>query len=151
MSQDLSELEELAAALLAQLGPAEQRRKAREIGQALRRSQRQRIAAQRNPDGTPFAKRKPRNLRGKTGRIKRTMFAKLRTAKYLKTRVDGQGVEVGFYGRVARIARVHQEGARDQVERGGPEVAYAQRRLLGIARSDDRHIRDQLLVPLPKL
>ncbi len=44
----------------------------------------------------------------------------------------GDGLEVGFYGRVARIARVHQYGLRDRVVAGGNDVQYEQRRVLGI-------------------
>ncbi|NWC10169.1 phage virion morphogenesis protein, partial [Pseudomonas agarici] len=76
----------------------------------IRRSQQQRVLAQQNADGTRYAPRKARDLRGKKGRIKRKikMFQKLRTASYLKARGDGNGISVGFTGRVARIARVHQ-------------------------------------------
>lgn len=46
-------------ALLNNLSPTAQRELARKIGQNLAQSQRNRITAQQNPDGTPFAPRKP--------------------------------------------------------------------------------------------
>ena len=38
------------------------------------------------------------------------MFAKLRTARYLKTTATGEAAVVEFAGKVQRIARIHQEG-----------------------------------------
>ncbi len=61
----LETLEDWAAGLLGQLEPASRNKLARSIGQALRRSQQQRIIAQRNPGGSKYAPRKQRNLRGK--------------------------------------------------------------------------------------
>ncbi|WP_080207495.1 phage virion morphogenesis protein, partial [Salmonella enterica] len=70
--------------------------------------------------------------RSKKGRIKRQMFAKLRTTKYLKTAASADSASVQFDGKVQRIARVHHYGLRDRVSRKGPEVRYAERHLLGI-------------------
>lgn len=70
--------------------------------------------------------------RTKTGRIRRQMFVKLRTAKYLKAVARPGSASVEFEGRVQRIARVHHYGLRDRVTRKGPEAQYSQRRLLGI-------------------
>lgn len=144
---DLEALEDWAAGLLGQLQPAARNQLARSIGQALRRSQQQRIIAQRNPDGSKYAPRKQRNLRGKQGRIKRQvkMFKKLRTASFLKVQGDGNAISVGFTGRVARIARVHQYGLRDRAERGAPEVKYEQREVLGFTDADLDIIRERLL------
>ncbi|MBP5108659.1 phage virion morphogenesis protein [Pseudomonas protegens] len=147
---DLEALEDWAAGLLGQLQPAARNQLARSIGQALRRSQQQRIIAQRNPDGSKYAPRKQRNLRGKQGRIKRQvqMFKKLRTASFLKVQGDGNAISVGFTGRVARIARVHQYGLKDRAERGAPEVKYEQREVLGFTNEDLDLIRDSLLKKL---
>ncbi|WP_053157262.1 phage virion morphogenesis protein [Pseudomonas protegens] len=144
---DLEALEDWAAGLLGQLQPAARNQLARSIGQALRRSQQQRIIAQRNPDGSKYAPRKQRNLRGKQGRIQRQvqMFKKLRTASFLKVQGDGNAISVGFTGRVARIARVHQYGLRDRAKRGAPEVKYEQRELLGFIDTDIDLIRDGIL------
>ncbi|UVM13124.1 phage virion morphogenesis protein [Pseudomonas protegens] len=147
---DLEALEDWAAGLLGQLQPAARNQLARSIGQALRRSQQQRIIAQRNPDGSKYAPRKQRNLRGKQGRIKRQvkMFKKLRTASFLKMQGDGNAISVGFTGRVARIARVHQYGLKDRAERGAPEVKYEQREVLGFTSEEIDLIRDNLLAHL---
>lgn len=149
---DLEALEDWAAGLLGQLQPAARNQLARSIGQALRRNQQQRIIAQRNPDGSKYAPRKQRNLRGKQGRIKRQvqMFKKLRTASFLKVQGDSNAISVGFTGRVARIGRVHQYGLKDRAERGAPEVKYEQREVLGFTGEDLDLIRDSLLKHLTK-
>lgn len=148
MTNRLETLEDWAAGLLGQLAPASRNKLARSIGQALRRSQQQRIIAQRNPDGSKYAPRKQRNLRGKQGRVKRKgqMFQKLRTAKILKVQGDGSAISIGFTGRVARIARVHQYGLKDRAERGASEVKYDQREVLGFTEADLDLIRDSLLI-----
>lgn len=147
MSNDLTAIEDWAAALLAKVAPAGRRKVAQAIAIALRTSQRQRIASQLDPDGTPFVPRKPRkDLRGKKGRVKRqAMFAKLRTSKWLKTRATPNGAEVGFEGRVARIATIHQHGDTDEVTPGGKRVRYPRRRLLGYSEADRTSIRDLLI------
>lgn len=53
------ELEDYVASMLSALDGAEQRRLMSVIGQTMRRSTQKRIAAQKNPDGSRFAKRKP--------------------------------------------------------------------------------------------
>jgi phage virion morphogenesis protein len=150
MTNRLETLEDWAAGLLGQLEPASRNKLARSIGQALRRSQQQRIIAQRNPDGSKYAPRKQRNLRGKQGRVKRKvqMFKKLRTASFLKVQGDGNAISVGFTGRIARIARVHQYGLKDRAERGAPDVKYEQREVLGLTDADLEIIRDQMLAYL---
>lgn len=147
MTNRLEALEDWAAGLLGQLQPAARNRLARTLGQALRRSQQQRVIAQRNPDGSKYAPRKQRNLRGKQGRMKRKvqMFQKLRTASFMKAQGDGNAISVGFTGRIARIARVHQYGLKDRAERGAPDVTYEQREVLGFTDSDLDLIRDGLL------
>lgn len=150
MDNDLVALEDWVSGLLGQLEPQARNKLARELAQGLRRRQQQRIRAQRNADGTPYVPRKPRDVRGKQGRIKRKvqMFKKLRTARYLKARGTSNAVTVGFAGRVARIARVHQYGLKDRAERNAPDVQYDQRQLLGFAEDDLELIRDALLVHL---
>lgn len=58
MSNDLSRLETWAAPLLAKMSATERRKLNQSIARDLRRSQQQRIRAQRNPDGSRFAPRK---------------------------------------------------------------------------------------------
>lgn len=147
MTDNLNALEDWAAPLLSQLQPDARTKLARTLAQQLRRSQQQRITRQQNADGTPYAPRKQRNLRGKEGRIKRktTMFTKLRTARYLKAKGDSSAISVGFTGRIARIARVHQYGLRDRAEAGAKDVMYARRELLGLTGRELELVRDGLL------
>ena len=147
MANNLEALETWAAVLLERLEPGERSKLTRSIGQELRRSQQKRVMAQENPDGSKFAPRKQRNLRGKQGRVKRklAMFKKLRTTSYLKASGNSNAVMVGFTGRIARIARVHQFGLRDRAERGAPDVRYEQREVLGFNQIDLEMIKDRLL------
>lgn len=147
MANNLEALETWAAVLLARLEPAARNKLTRSIGQELRRSQQKRIVAQQNPDGTKYAPRKQRNLRGKQGRVRRklAMFKKLRTASYLKVRSDSNGISIGFTGRIARIARIHQYGLKDRAEVGAPDVRYEHREVLGVNHSDIDLIREKIL------
>lgn len=129
---NLHKVDEWLAALLANLEPGARQRMMRELAQELRRNQQQNIRLQRNPDGSGYEPRKV-TARTKKGRIKRQMFSKLRTAKYLKTAASADSASVQFAGKVQRIARVHHYGLRDRVSRKGPEVHYAERRLLGVS------------------
>lgn len=150
MSDRLEALEDWAAGVLGQLQPASRNKLARSIGQALRRSQQQRIIAQQSPDGSKYAPRKQRSLRGKKGRVRRKlrMFQRLRTASFLKVQGDGNAINVGFTGRIARIARVHQYGLKESAEPGAPVVEYAKRELLGFTEDDLERIRESLLAHL---
>jgi phage virion morphogenesis protein len=148
VTDNLNALEEWAGLLLAKLSPGERRKLGNTIGRELRRNQQKRIAAQRNPEGTPYAARKPRQLRGKVGRIKRQMFARLRQAKHLRLQSTPDAIAIGFTGRVARIARVHQYGLRDRPGRDQADVQYERRELLGFTDADLEMIRDSLLTHL---
>jgi phage virion morphogenesis protein len=147
MNGSLEALEDWAAPLLRKLAPADRGKLARSLAQQLRRNQQQRVKAQANPDGSKFASRKARDLRGKRGHIRRKaeMFQKLCKVAYLKAKGDGSAISVGFTGRVARIARVHQDGLRDRAERNAPQVQYDQREVLGFTEADLEMIRDRLL------
>ncbi|ASA06932.1 phage virion morphogenesis protein [Enterobacter cloacae complex sp.] len=137
-------MDDWLAALLANLEPAARNRMMRQLAQELRRSQQQNIRLQRNPDGTTFEPRRV-TARSKKGRIKRQMFAKLRTTKYLKTAATADSASVQFDGKVQRIARVHHYGLRDRVRRNGPEARYPARRLLGVNDEVETITRDTLL------
>ena len=73
------------------------------------------------------------------------MFKKMPKPSYLKAKGDGQSITVGFSGRVARIARVHQYGLKDRAEANAPEVRYQQREMLGFTETDHELIRDGTL------
>lgn len=136
-------LDAFAADLIAALDPAARKELAQRLARELRASQQQRIAAQQNPDGTPYAERKPQ-LRHRKGKL-RAMFAKLRTAKYLKARATADAALVDFTADVQRIALVHHKGLRDRVNRKtGLEADYPARQLLGISDADEALIRDRV-------
>lgn len=141
---DLQRVDDWLAALLANLEPAARNRMMRQLAQELRRSQQQNIRLQCNPDGTTFEPRRV-TARSKKGRIKRQMFAKLRTTKYLKTAATADSASVQFDGKVQRIARVHHYGLRDRVSRNGPKIKYAERQLLGMNQNMQVIVQDSLL------
>ncbi len=58
MTEDLAEIERIAGALLRSLSSGERRAVMRKMARALAISQRERITAQRQPDGSAFEKRK---------------------------------------------------------------------------------------------
>lgn len=150
MNDPLVALEQWAAPLLLKLEPGQRRRLTRTVAVELRRSQQRRIAAQQNPDGSPYAPRK-RELRSKAGRVKRNaMFVRLRQAKHLRLISTANEASVGFVGRVARIARIHQEGQSDVVNRSGLRVRYERRELLGFTAADRERIRDLLIEHLTR-
>ncbi|STH95964.1 phage virion morphogenesis protein [Citrobacter braakii] len=129
---NLHKVDEWLTALLANLEPAARQRMMRELAQDLRRNQQNNIRLQRNPDGSGYEPRKVM-ARTKKGRIKRQMFSKLRTAKYLKTAATANSASLEFSRQVQRIARVHHYGLRDRVSRRGPQVRYVERQLLGFS------------------
>lgn len=138
-------VEAFAAGLIAALQPAERRLLARDIAQLLRRANQTRIAAQQNPDGSAFEPRKPQRLRRRKGKLRRAMFAKLRTARFFKVQATSDAAIVGFTAEIERIARVHHHGLRDRVNRRGLEADYPARRLVGIAESDEAAIKDLII------
>ncbi len=194
-----TELDRTMRTISSGLSPQALSRIAGQLARELRRSQQQRMRAQKAPDGTQWEPRRRRISRlqqrirfiwnnetrtlknwhhgsGKYGqtitgwdedrsgirtfyrsdilrfleirtrRINRDttktvpMFAKLRTARYLKVKADASGVTVGYSGVAARIARVHQFGERDRVA-AGVYTDYPARELLGITPADERLIQ----------
>lgn len=128
----LDAFDDRLAALIANLSPAARKEMARSIAKRLRASQQQNIKRQQTPDGTPFKPRKAQPVRKKKGRVKREMFKKLRTAKYMKAKAGADGAVVEFTGNVQRMARVHHYGLRDRPARGSKDVQYEARPLLGL-------------------
>ena len=141
---NLHKVDAWLAALLANLEPAARQRMMRELAQKLRRNQQNNIRLQRNPDGSGYEPRKV-TARTKKGRIKRQMFSKLRTAKYLKTTASADSASVQFAGKVQHIARVHHYGLRDRVNKKGAMVKYKKRQLLGV-NSDIKTLTQDLLL-----
>lgn len=133
---DFKPFDDQLAGLLAALSPAGRRRLAGEIAKQLRSAQQQRIKQQKAPDGSPYQGRKRQPLRAKSGRIKRAMFQKLRTSRYMKASGRENSAVVEFTGKVQRIARVHQYGLKDRPNAHAQDVQYAERQLLGFGQAD---------------
>ena len=133
---DFKPFEDKLAGLIATLSPAGRRRMTVDIAKKLRQRQQQRIKSQKAPDGSPFAPRKRQPVRAKKGRIKREMFAKLRTNRYMKASGNDSAAVVEFTGKVQRIARVHQLGLMDKASRQSKSVLYPARILLALNESD---------------
>ena len=131
--------------LIAALSPASRRRLAGKIAKELRKSQQQRIKQQKAPDGSPYQARKRQPLRAKIGRIKRAMFQKLRTSRYMKATGRENSAVVEFTGKVQRIARIHQYGLKDRPNPHTSDVQYAERQLLGIS-EDERQRIERIII-----
>ena len=141
---NLHELDAYLVGLLAKLEAPQRRALARAIAVELRRRQSARIAAQRNPDGTAYEPRKPQ-LRHKCGGIRRSMFTRLRMAKYMRIEASPHAAVISFSDKVRRIASVHHFGLRDRVNRNGLTAQYAARELLGLPAADVGSIADIVL------
>ena len=141
---------ERLGALINNLEPPAQKEMARTIAKRLRASQQQNIKRQQAPDGTPFKPRRAEPVRKKKGRVKREMFTKLRTAKYMKAKATNSEATVEFVGKVQRMARVHHYGLRDRPARGIKEVPYDERPLLGLNDEDLQMIEKEIINNLNK-
>ena len=154
MSGDLHALEAWAGALLAKLQPAQRRAINHKVAIDLRRSQAQRIKAQQGPDGTVYPARKRRKeFKGKNGRLKRqkaAMFSKIRTEKHMKVKARGDQIEVGFFGWVARVARIHHEGKSEQTIKKHIVYKYPSRKLIGFSEDNLQKIKSSMISHLKK-
>lgn len=141
---ELHEVDAWLAALLSQLEPAARKKMLREVARDVRRIQQANITAQRSPDDTAWEPRRV-SARSKKGRIRRGMFAKLKTAKYFKAQAGANVAEVAFIPAVQKLARVHHYGLRDRVSRRGPVVKYAKRPLMGVNDEVEKKLREIIL------
>lgn len=137
---ELAPFDDQLAGLIGALSPASRRKLAVDIAKELRRSQQQRIKQQKAPDGTPYQARKRQPLRAKKGRIKRMMFQKLRTSRYMKASGRNDAAVVEFTGKVQRIAQIHQVGLKDRPTPHAQDVQYPKRQLFGFSLEDKKLI-----------
>lgn len=146
---DLSLLEGWVQPLINGLDRKSRTAMTRQIAREVRKEQQQRIKAQRNPDGTAYVPR--RKQRSKRGKIKRqAMFAKIRTARYMKAKGTANSAVIQFVGPVAKIAEVHQYGLRDRINRNKPRThKYDARQLLGVTTKTQKIVADTMLEALP--
>lgn len=81
--------------------------------------------------------------RAEKSRKRDKMFTKLATARHLKAYGDSHSATIGFFnGRIAQIARIHQEGLRAKVSKNGQEYQYPARVLLGFNDQDRAYLRE---------
>ncbi|EGT4306141.1 phage virion morphogenesis protein [Cronobacter sakazakii] len=142
---DFKPFDDKLSALIASLSPAGRRRMASDIAKKLRQRQQRRIKSQKAPDGTPYAARKKQPIRAKNGRIKREMFAKLRTSRFLKAKGSDSEAAIEFAGKVQRMVKVHHYGLKDKPGPKSQAVEYPARQLLGFS-DDDRRIVEDVII-----
>lgn len=149
ITDDLNRLTSWADGLLASMGPAARRQLAGEMARTLRASQAQRIRANRQPDGSPMAPRKPQpKLKKNRGRLRRKMFFKISNPAWLKARANEHQAVVEFVGTANRLATIHQYGLKDRIK--GREISYPARELLGITEQERDQLETTLLAHLTK-
>ena len=141
---ELHDVEEWLGALLSQLEPAARKKMLHEVAHDVRRIQQNNITMQHSPDGTAWEPRRV-TARTKPGRIRRKMFAKLRTAKFLEAQSNDKEALVTFSSNVQRLARVHHFGLREKLKFNGAYVQYSQRKLLGINSDVELCVENKLL------
>ncbi|HED5650637.1 phage virion morphogenesis protein [Citrobacter portucalensis] len=142
---ELTPFDDQIAGLIGALSPASRRRLAAEIAKQLRAAQQQRIRQQKAPDGSPYESRKRQPLRAKKGRIKRAMFQKLRTSRYMKASGRNDAAVVEFTGKVQRIAQIHQLGLKDRPNPHAQDVQYPERQLLGFSQEDKKLVETLII------
>ncbi|MGL6487970.1 phage virion morphogenesis protein [Aeromonas hydrophila] len=146
-TDDLSRLTSWVDGLLASMEPAARRQLAGEMARTLRASQAQRIRANRQPDGSPMAPRKPQpKLKQGRVRLRRKMFFKISNPTWLKARASEQQAVVEFVGTANRLATIHQYGLKDRIK--GREIRYPARELLGITHQEVERLEELLLAHL---
>lgn len=201
---ELDFLSEHLNGLLQQLSGQQKQKMAMEIARKLRKSQKQRITSQKNPDGSSYRERKrpvkalkpvsfiyqkangqkrlvelksyrrtPTRLIGydtvangtrtfvKTRIVRylpnhqstasdrpttrNKMFKQIRNAQYLRIKKTMQGAEIGFNPQLSNILNIHQFGLMGEVEKGGKQVKYAKREILGFSPEEKQMIEKEIL------
>ncbi|SFR79796.1 phage virion morphogenesis protein [Sphingomonas jatrophae] len=80
------------------------------------------------------------------GRIRNAaMFRKLRSGRFLRSGATDAEAWIGFAGRAAEIARIHQDGGLDRPSPKVKPVRYARRTLVGLTEAERARILDLLL------
>ncbi|TPG14359.1 phage virion morphogenesis protein [Sphingomonas oligophenolica] len=78
----------------------------------------------------------------------RAMFRKLRNPRNLRSQAGDREAWIGFTGRAAEIATVHQDGGTDRPAKNAKPVRYAQRGLLGLTLAERSRMLDTLYMYL---
>ena len=141
---DFARLPQYTNEILQKMSPGERAKISRTIGREVRNSQKQRNTSQHNTDGSSYAPRKKRSRDRMKGKVRNKMFSKIKSLTYLKVMSNADSIDIGFAGRIARIARVHQYGLRDRADKNAPSVQYAKRELLGLTENEMTNITSLL-------
>ncbi len=88
-------------------------------------------------------------MRSKKGRIKREMFAKLRTNRFMKAKGSDSAAVVVYWQGAAHGAGASVR-AQDRPNRNSRDVQYDARPLLGFTRDDEQMIEDAIIRHLGK-
>ncbi|MFA9487177.1 MULTISPECIES: phage virion morphogenesis protein [unclassified Moraxella] len=116
------------------------------LAQKVRNNQKKRITAQKNVDGSAYTPRKPQKRRGQKKRVRAKMMNTIKNAAHMKTEQMDEGFTVGYVGRMAQVAEVHQYGLTARVNaKTGASAAYPVRQLLGISDEDKQMIDEAVL------
>ncbi len=144
MNDDMPALEHRLNALISKLSPSQQRALARQLALDLRRANRQRIEANRQPDGramTPrrrprLSTRRPSKRLSERARLRaQRMFPKMAQAHSLKFKASGAQASLFFAGRRGRMA-LNTVAARHHFGHKN----LPQRRLLGFGSADLKQV-----------
>ena len=122
------------------LEPGQRRELMRRLAQGLRIRHRDRIKQQRDPDGYRFIPRK----RNQIGRIKRQGALFQNIGKQLKTEYSSDHAAVGFGGRTASVAKVHQDGENIKPNKYAKATQYSIRKLVGFSKDDENWIQSEI-------
>ncbi len=74
------------------------------------------------------------------------MFDKITQPRFMRLRLESEGVSLGYEGGDAVIARIHQQGLIGRVRKDWDlKVKYASRELLGFTDDDLQMIEDYMI------
>ncbi|MEJ7933661.1 phage virion morphogenesis protein [Sphingobium sp. AN558] len=90
-------------------------------------------------------------LRRRGGLRRKAMFRHLATARFLRAQADDQGFWVGFTGKAAQVASIHQYGLRDRPSLRAKAMSYAKRALLGATSAESERMLDMLYKHLAEI
>ena len=125
---------------LQHLEPTERRELMRRLAQGLRVRSKDRIKQQKEPNGNRFTPRK----RDQIGSIKRKCAMSNKIGQQLKIEYSADKASVGFGGRTAQIAKVHQEGKTIRPTDRAKPTKYPIRELVGFSQADQKWIETEL-------
>lgn len=146
MTNSIEQVKTAFDSLLNNVSKPRRRLMYQQIGRELARSQRRRIKAQQNPDGTAYEPRKKPKKKVKSKVKAGKMFDKISQPKFMRLRYENEGVSLGYEGGNAVIARIHQEGLMGRVQKDWHlKVKYASRQLLGFTQDDLKMIESYVI------